>query len=169
MENLNIEKNSEEVIEIKKSDEQMLHNAAQLISEYSWGLEYPINPIDEVLSADYCVGVVMHNKLIGFGSVGRTFSPDSLDHGELWVAHAVVAPEFRGKGVLSKLYDKQLAYAKSQQGRILSCTNNPIAEKFLLKNGWNEVRNTLDEGGEVTTVFEYDRNYKNLNNFNETK
>jgi hypothetical protein len=28
--NLNIEKNSEEIIEIKKSDEQMLHNAAQL-------------------------------------------------------------------------------------------------------------------------------------------
>jgi hypothetical protein len=73
----------------------------------------------------------VHNKLIGFGSVGRTFSPDSLDHGELWVAHAVVVPEFRGKGVLGK-HDKQLAY-ESQQGRFCLAQIILLLKNFFLK------------------------------------
>jgi hypothetical protein len=84
-----------EVKEITSSDEQFFTEAARLVSKYSWGENYPIRPIDEIRSAEYRVGALRGNRLIGFGSVGRTFSPDAVDNGELWIAHAVVDPTFR--------------------------------------------------------------------------
>lgn len=147
-----------ETKEILSSEKQFLEEAARLVSEYSWGKDYPIQPIDEIRVAEYRVGVFDSYQLVGFGTVGRSFSPDSLDNDELWVAHAVVAPEFRKRGLFRELYDRQLAYTKSQEGRILSCTDNPVVEKFFLENDWKEIRKTNDDSGESCVVFEYKRN-----------
>ncbi len=143
--------------EIKLSETELLNEAAELVSKYSWGYEYPVKPIDEILSSGYRIGAFITNQFVGFGTVGRAFSPDNLDNGELWIAHAVVIPEFRQQGIFRKIYKAQLAYARSQSGCILSCTDNPIVVKFFLENGWRELRKTIDESSKASTVFEYRR------------
>lgn len=158
MENNKFENNSGvEITEIEISDEKTLEAAAALISEYSWGKDYPVNPIGEIKKSEYCAGACAGEKLIGFASVNRSASPDGKDNGELWLGHAVVAPEFRKQGIYQKLYAAQFEHAKKEAGRILSCTSNPIIEKFLLGRGWQEIRKTHDEGGEPCSVFEYFR------------
>lgn len=141
--------------EISRSNETILVQAAELITKYSWGEGYPVKPIDELRKAEYRIGVFEDNQLIAFGSVGRSLSPDGIDNEALWIAHAVVVPEYRGQGIFKKIYDMQMAYAKSQQGRILSCTDNPIVEKFFLANGWKKIRESKDEAGEPSVVFEW--------------
>ncbi len=143
--------------EVLASDQKLLEEAANLVSEYSWGNDYPIQPLDEIRVAEYRAGALKQNHLIGFGTVGRSFSPDTLDNGELWIAHAVVDPEFRNQGVFKRIYDMQLSYAATQPGRILSCTDNPIVSDFFLKNGWKQIRETIDEAGDKSVVFEYNR------------
>lgn len=155
---MKIERASEiEIVEIPISHKELLNQAAELISAYSWGPDYPVQPIDEIFSAEYRVGAIKNNQLVGFGTVGRSFSPDAFDNDELWVAHAVVTPAFRKKGIFKRIYGMQLSYAKNHEGRILSCTDNPIMEKFFLENGWKEIRKTKDEADEDSTVFEYNR------------
>ncbi|MDE2001554.1 MAG: GNAT family N-acetyltransferase [Patescibacteria group bacterium] len=146
-----------EVKEMLSSDKKFLEEAAALVSEHSWGGEYPVSPIDEIRVAEYCAGATEGDRLVGFGTVGRSFSPDALDNGELWIAHAVVDPAFRNRGIYKKLYDLRLSYALSQAGRILSCTDNPIVAEFFMKHGWKKIRETVDESGDATTVFEYSR------------
>lgn len=158
MENNNFRNKHESQFEVREiSDEPLLNRAASLVSEYSWGLDYPLNPLDEIQEAEYKVGAFVGDNLVGFATVGRSFSPDGIDNGELWLAHVVVLPEFRSQGIFSKLYQAQIKYAKNQFGRILSCTDNPIVEKFFLDNNWKEIRQTKDEAGEVTKVFEHKR------------
>ncbi len=153
-----------EIIEIHYSDKKLLKKAANLVSEYSWGSDYPVRPIDEIRVAEYCVGALEQNQLVGFGSVGRTFSPDALDNNELWLAHAVVDPEFRNRGVFKRIYDMQMLYAITQPGRILSCTDNPIVSNFFLKNGWKQIRETVDEAGDKSMVFEYSHHVIQVHN-----
>src|SRR5579864_9260109 len=78
--------------EISVPNKEVLEKAASLVTEHSWGNEYPISPISEIQTADYCVGAYSGDELVGFASVGRFFSPDGKDNGQLWLAHAVVLP-----------------------------------------------------------------------------
>ncbi len=144
-----------EIKEISASHEDIITRAAELVSKYSWGIDYPVKPIDEIREAEYLIGAFKNDQLIGFGSVGRAFSPDGTDDSELWLAHAVIVPEYRRIGIFNKIYEMQMSYAKSRSGRILSCTDNPIVEKFFLANGWKKIRDTKDEAGEPSTVFEF--------------
>ncbi|TSC83229.1 MAG: hypothetical protein G01um101419_139 [Parcubacteria group bacterium Gr01-1014_19] len=148
---------SVEIVEVPTSDEGTLEAAALLITEYSWGKDYPITPLDELRKSEYCVGAYSGDKLVGFAAINRFASPDGIDSGELWLGYAVVIPEFRERGIYQKLYSHQMTYAEKESGRILSCTNNPIIAKFLLGKGWKEIRKTKDEGGEYCSVFEYMR------------
>jgi GNAT superfamily N-acetyltransferase len=141
--------------EIGAPSKEVMKAAASLVAEYSWGNDYPVSPLAEIQAADFCVGAYYGDALVGFASVGRIFSPDGKDNGELWLAHAVVAPPFREQGIFQALYEKQLAYAQSSSGRILACTSNPIMEKFFLGHGWSELRKTSDETGEPCIIFEY--------------
>ena len=145
-----------EIREILSSDETILAKAAELITKYSWGPDYPIKPIDEIRRTEYSIGAFRNDQLVGFGSVGRDFSPDGIDNSELWIAHAVIIPEYRRIGIFNKIYEMQMSYAKSQQGRILSCTDNPIVEKFFLANDWKKIREAKDEAGGLSIVFEYE-------------
>ncbi len=142
--------------EISSSEEEIIAQAAELISQYSWGEDYPIKPIDELHKVEYRVGVFSDEELIAFGSVGRSLSPDGVDNDALWIAHAVVIPKFRKKGIFNSIYQMQMTYAKSQEGRILACTDNPIIEKFFLVNSWKKIRETRDEAGDLSIVFEYE-------------
>jgi GNAT superfamily N-acetyltransferase len=141
--------------EVGPTDEALLIDAASLVSRYSWGEDYPVRPIDEIRSAEYRIGVFESDRLVGFGSVGRALSPDALDNEALWLAHVVVAPEFRNRGIFKTIYKHQLSYATSQAGRVLSCTDNPIVAEFYLKNGWKKIRETVDEAGGRSVVLEY--------------
>ncbi len=143
------------VREISLADEDALLAAGNLVSVYSWGEGYPVRPIDEIRLADFRIGVFVGDHLVGFGSVGRDFSPDLLDNDAFWLAHVVVVPEFRNRGIFKKIYELQLSYATSQAGRIFSCTDNPIVTEFFLKNEWKKKRETVDEAGGRSTVFEY--------------
>lgn len=155
-----IEQHSQlEVREISFSAERDLVAAANLVSLYSWGESYPVRPMDEIRLADYRVGIFAGDRLVGFGSVGRGFSPDLLDNDGLWLAHVVVVPEFRNRGIFKKIYELQLSYAASQPGRIVSCTDNPIIAEFFLKNGWKKIRETVDEAGGKSAVFEYGKSF----------
>lgn len=138
-------------------DTQMLKTASALIPEYSWGPEYPIPPLDEIRKAEYCAGAYSADMLVGFAGVSRHASPDGQQNGELWLGYAVVVPEFREQGVYRMLYDACMEYVRGATGRILSCTDNPIIETFLLSHGWHVVRATHDESGAPCLVFEYER------------
>ncbi len=158
MEYRKIEKKEDiEVVDIENMNEKFLDEASELISKYSWGYDYPKKPIEEIKTAEYVVSAFDKDKIIAFATVNKNSSPDGIDNGNLWLAHAVVVPEFRKRGLFTKLYDKQISYAKTQDGKIFACTDNPIVRDFFLKNGWVEYRKTKDEAGETATVFEYKR------------
>ncbi|MCM2339067.1 MAG: GNAT family N-acetyltransferase [Burkholderiales bacterium] len=144
-----------ELKEIKSSDIKLLNKATDLISKYSWGHDYPVRPIDEILRADYRIGAMIADELVGFGTVGFGFGPDKLDNDQLWIAHAVVLPKFRQQGIFREIFNAQLSYAKNKNKRIMTCTDNQIIINFLLKNGWKELRQTIDESGKASKVFEY--------------
>jgi GNAT superfamily N-acetyltransferase len=145
-------------IEIKTSpDEEMLRAASLLVSEHSWGPDYPIHPIDEIQKAEFCVGAYAADKLVGFAAVAHNASPDGLDMDGLWLGYAVVVPEFRQQGIFRKLYETCMAYITTVPGRVLACTDNLTVELFLLDNGWRFVRKTNDESGADSIVFEYER------------
>lgn len=134
---------------------QIANEVGVLISKYSWGEEYPVDPIKEHKLAEYAIGAYESESLIGISIVNRFSSPDGKDNGELWFADAVVVPEFRNQGVFTKLYEETMHYMLGQSGRILTCTDNPIMESFLSKHGWQKIRDTLDEEGGPCLVFEY--------------
>ena len=144
-----------EIKEIDISDRSTLEKASFLISEYSWGNNYPIKPIDEVSKAEYCVGAYNNNELIGFAAVSRFGSPDGKDNDKLWLGYAVVIPKFRQQGIFQKLYNTIIKLVKEKPIHILACTDNPVIEKFLLSRGWHLIRETRDESNAVCHVFEF--------------
>ena len=141
--------------EINIFDRLTLEKASLLISEHSWGNNYPIKPIDEISKAEYCVGAYYNNELIGFAAVSRFASPDGKDNGKLWLGYAVVVPKFRKQGIFQKLYNLRMKWAKEKSEPLFSCTDNPIIEKFLLSHKWYLIRETKDESGAVCNVFKY--------------
>lgn len=141
--------------EVIVSDEKILQAAAELLSEYSWGMDYPVSPISELHRAEYCTGAFAADELVGFAGMSRFASPDNVDNGELWFGFAVVKPEFRQQGIYSRLYDSCLIYMNKIPLRKLACTDNPIMEKFLQSHGWQQIRTTKDEAGDDCIVYEY--------------
>ena len=147
---------SEVIIEeIFFSDKEMLSQAAGLVSEYSWGRDYPVSPLTEIERAEYCIGAFVNGQLIGFSSVGFAYSPDGADDDQVWFGHGVVVPAFRKQGIFRKMYEKQMAYAKGKFSCVFACSSNPVVQQFLAANGWEEVRETNDEKGDSLIVFRY--------------
>ncbi len=142
---------------IPLSDEKTLRKIAALVTEYSWLPDYPVDPLDELKKAEYIIGAYADDRLAGFGTVNRYSSPDGRDNGEIWFGDAVVMPEFRNRGIYRNLYENRMDYVKDKPGKILSCTDSPLMEKFFLRHGWREIRKTRDEGNYICSVFEYDR------------
>ncbi|MEK6840513.1 MAG: GNAT family N-acetyltransferase [Nanoarchaeota archaeon] len=141
--------------EINISDRLTLKKASFLISEYSWGNNYPIKPIDELSKAEYCAGAYSNKKLVGFAAISRFASPDGKDNGKLWLGYSIVIPEFRRQGIFQKLYDFRMKWAKEKLEPLFTCTDNPIIERFLLSHEWHLIRETRDESGAVCNVFEH--------------
>ena len=127
---------------------------AQMIQEHSWGNNYPIDAWEELKESEYIIGCFDDDKIVGLGSISRIASPDKVDNGLLWFAHTVVLPDYRKQGIYETLYEKRLEYVKKRnEGFILTCTDNLIIEKFLLKNKWILYRTTKDESGNFCKIF----------------
>lgn len=158
MESNNIERAPEvELKEIPISDEETLKQIAALITEHSWFEGYPMDPMDEIKAAEHIVGAYAGKDLAGFGSINRVASPDGLDNGEWWFADAVVLPAYRNRGIYTKLYEERMHWLDGKEGRILSCTENPIIDDFFVAHGWHKLRDTKDEQGNDCRVYEYSR------------
>lgn len=138
-------------------DSEEIQKAASLVTMYSWGKNYPLSPLSEIERAERREGAYIQDKLVGFASVGKGFSPDGRDNDALWLAHAVVNPEYRRQGIFEKLYDAQMSYAQLKDERVLSCTDSPIIAEFFLRRGWQKIRDTKDEAGDSCSVFEFRR------------
>ncbi len=139
------------------SDTKFIEHAAALVWEYSWGPDYPVHPIEEMRESEYHMGAFASEELVGYSGINRFGSPDRLDNGEMWYAHVFVVPSYRNQGIRQKLYDLCLAYALTQHGRILSCTDNPSMQKFFCERGWKTLRATRDAAGDLCVVYEYGR------------
>ncbi len=135
---------------------------AGIIQEYSWGDNYPVKAWSELKCARYIIAVFDRKKIVGCSSVTRIASPDKIDNGKLWLANAIVLPNYRKKGIFKLLYNKQFKYAEKYNEPIFSCTSNPVIEKFLLKNRWVLYRITKDESGEMCKVFIINPTQKHL-------
>jgi len=134
--------------------EPIAKECAKIIQEYSWGNNYPLDVWEELKESEYIIGCFDNKKIVGLGSVTRVASPDKIDNGLLWFAHTVVLPDYRKQGIYKTLYEKRLEYVKNKNEKfILTCTDNPIIKKFLLKNKWVLYRTTKDESGGVCRVF----------------
>ena len=144
-----------EKIKIKeiKVKNPLVKECANLIQKYSWGDNYPISAWSELKYAKYIIAVFDRKKIIGCASVTRLASPDNIDNGKLWLANAVVLPNYRKKGIFRLIYNKQLKYVKRYNEPVFSCTSNHVVEKFFLKNRWILYRITKDESGEICKVF----------------
>jgi len=136
-------------------EESLLKQAAGLVTTYSWGKDYPVKPIDEIRAAEYRIGALDNDELVGFGAVGRTFSPEGKDNNQLWIGHAVVLPSYRRKGVFTLIYKEQMTYCNKIGGSIFTCSDNPVVTTFLIKERWQKVRETSDESGKKTTIFKH--------------
>lgn len=136
-------------------DKDMLVKASLLVREHSWGFDYPVDPYEELKNADFVVGCFDEEKIIGLASVSKFVSPDKIDNGFPWLASAVISPEYRNNGIYRELYIKRMEYLKNKkENLVLTCTDNPIIEKFLLNKGWRLRRTTKDESGGDCQVFE---------------
>lgn len=129
---------------------------AEMIREYSWGVEYPVDPWDELRQADYIAGCFSGEYLVGCASITRVASPDGIGNDVPWFANVVVLPEYRKQGIMKKLYENCLEYCRAtSEKKILTCTNNPVMEKFFENQGWQLDRITKDESGGECNVFVY--------------
>jgi GNAT superfamily N-acetyltransferase len=146
-----------EIREISTSSKELIEHAARLVWQYSWGPDYPVHPIEEMRESEYHIGAFAGEELIGYSGINRLGSPDGVGLGEMWYAYVLVLPAYRKQGIRKRLYDSCLAYALSQPGRILACTDNPSMEKFFHAEGWEKVRVTRDAANDVCTVYEYSR------------
>lgn len=120
--------------EISTSKVETLEEAASLVSRYSWGYDYPVKPINEIQKAEQCVGAYINNQLVGFATLGRSFSPDGRDNQELWLAHAVVIPAFRGQGIFKKLYSKLIKHDDQKNKTSTNMHDKPNHQKILIKS-----------------------------------
>lgn len=140
-----------------KTTEPAAKECAQMVREYSWGNDYPIDPWDEIKQADYLVGCFDDKELIGCASITRIASPDGIDTNKPWLGHAIVLPEYRRQGILGKMYQHRIGYLqKMNESIIFTCTDNPIMENFLTNQGWMLDRITKDESGSACKVFKLD-------------
>lgn len=135
--------------------EPLAKEAARMIQEYSWGADYPVDAWSELKEADYIVGCFDGERLAGIGSVTRVASPDKVDNGLPWLADAVVLPEYRQQGIYAELYRCRVEYLRAHNERlVLTCTDNPIIENFLLARGWSLWRITKDEAGSACKILQ---------------
>ncbi len=132
----------------------LLKECAEIIRKYSWGIDYPVDPLEELKKSEYIIGCFDGNNIIGLGAVSYNASPDEIDNGLPWFCCAVVLPEYRKQGIYNTLYEKRLEYIKNKKEKfILTCTDNPLVERFLLKNKWVLYRKTKDESSDICKVF----------------
>lgn len=144
-----------EIKTIPPDDAETLRQCASLVTEHSWGPDFPLQPFDEALRAEYHVCARTNGAVVGYANVNRFASPDGKDNGEMWFAQVVVDPKNRQRGILTEMYEKCLAHMQENSGRILAGTDNPIMEKFFVAHGWQHLRNTLDEAGDPCHILEY--------------
>lgn len=131
--------------------------AARMIQEYSWGLEYPVDAWSELKESDSILGCFDEKDLVGVASITRVASPDGIDNGLPWLAAAVVLPEYRGRGIYTELYRQRMKYLEDiNESLVLTCTDNPLIERLLTSKGWRLRRVTQDESGGECKVFEID-------------
>ncbi len=137
------------------NDVHFLKESSKIIREYSWGLDYPVDPLYELKGSDFVIGCFDDDKLIGLASLNRIASPDKIDNGFIWFANSVIVPGYRENGIYTEFYNRRARYIKdSKESIVFTCTDNPIVERFLKKRGWVVRRITKDESGGECKVFE---------------
>lgn len=132
--------------------EPVTQKCAQMIHQFSWGFDYPVDALSELMQAKYIYGCFDGEKLVGCASVTHVASPDGIDNEKPWFADWVVLPEYRRQGIGTLLYKGCMEYLKNEE-IVFSCTDNPLVEKFFLKKGWAFNRITKDESGGTCKVF----------------
>ncbi len=137
-------------------DEDIIKEWAEIVSKHSWGADYPINPLDELIQSDYIVGCFDEKILVGLGAINRVTSPDGIDNGFPWLSFAVTLPQYRGKGLYKEIYKKRIEYLleHTNESDIFTCTDNEIVENFLLQRKWTLDRIIEDEWGDECKVFQ---------------
>lgn len=126
---------------------------SSLISKYSWGEDYPINPIDEIANSEYIIGVFDNKTLIGGAYIHKSAAPDKIVNEGLWLCGLVVHPKYRNKGIAKTIFDMQMAYTKDKRKPAFSCTDNQIIINFFESKSWNKIRTTKDESGCKCVVY----------------
>ena len=139
--------------EISLDDKPALTACAQLIRTHSWGADYPLDPLEELVKGECQLGAYAGNVLAGFAALNRWASPDGADNGALWLADVVVAPAFRRTKIFSTLLEKIMAQMRARPGPYFTCTDNPAVERYLRRQGWFLHRDTLDEAGGACRVY----------------
>lgn len=147
----------EQIRLLSQDDKEELRRCAALVSDYSWGHDYPVNPFEEMCSAECSWAAYISGELAGCVIISRFASPDGVDNGEFWFADAVIIPKYRGSGTFTRLYHTAMEWVKDTSGRVLSCTDNPVMDAFFLKNDWHKIRDTKDEQGNTCRVYELSR------------
>ncbi len=69
----------------------------------------------------------------------------------------MVLPTYRRQGIYTKLYEARIKHLNGKPGRRLSCTDNPVIDKYLVDCGWNKLRDTKDEQSNDCRVYELKR------------
>ena len=133
---------------------KLISEASNLIVEYSWGQDYPIEPIDDLTTSIQVFGALVDGKLIGTAYVHKSASPDGLDNNNLWLGGLVVHPNYRRKGIAKTLLRKQTRFAENKRGRVLTCSDNEKVCNLLESLNWKLLRITYDEGGNLCRVYE---------------
>jgi len=139
------------------ADDSMIPKCAELIKKHSWGEHYPLPALEELEKAEYIVAAFDGDRVVGCMSLNRHASPDGKDIGKLWLAGAVVHPEYRGQKIFTRLYQRCLKYAQSKKEVMLSCTNCGYIERFITKRGWRYKRDIKDDNNESCRVYNYEK------------
>lgn len=112
----------------------------QMLATKVWDREV----YDEVQEANIRFLAYLGNEknMIGFASIRPNGDPQKRWNGHMWFDHLIKRPDMHGVGVLEKLYEVRLEYARRQpRERKILCV--PFAEnvvKYATAHGWKRVR-----------------------------
>ena len=151
------------------TDRVLIAYWAAMLSEYSWGWDYPVKPWDEIIKAEYIAGafaqdVLGSEHLVGAACINRNANNDGKGNRDMWFSGWVVLPRFRRKGVGRALHDQCVAYGVKQKGPIRASSETEYMDLFFASgSGWviTETRTTArNEDGKPMMLYEHMRSQR---------
>lgn len=151
------------VIPFDQNDRILMAYWAAMLSEHSWGWDFPVDPIDEICKAEFIVGafvkdVVGVGHLVGAACINREANNDGKGNHDMWFSGWVVRPQFRGKGIGQALHDACIKYGIRQHGPIVASSETKYMDRFFLKNRWKIIedrRTARNEAAQPMMLYMY--------------